>query len=105
LAKKYRPDAEAEVVSVKAEPLPDSTEKPTVNGNGNGNGVVDDPMGSEDARAQSVDADMAVLSKEADAGAELVGVEPPAKRQKVEERYLSASERIREALKAVEVEL
>jgi hypothetical protein len=102
LAKKYRPDAEAEVVSVKAEPLPDSTEKPTVNGNGNGNGVVDDPMGSEDARAQSVDADMAVVSKEAE---ELVGVEPPAKRQKVEERYLSASERIREALKAVEVEL
>ncbi|KAJ7368716.1 hypothetical protein DFH08DRAFT_1071367 [Mycena albidolilacea] len=105
LAKKYRPDAEAEVVSVKSEPLPDSTEKPTVNGNGNGNGVVDDPMGSDDARAQSVDADMVVISKEADAGAELVGVEPPAKRQKVEEKYLSASERIREALKAVEVEL
>ncbi|KAF8185074.1 hypothetical protein K438DRAFT_1068889 [Mycena galopus ATCC 62051] len=101
LATKYRP----ELAKVKDEPL---AEKPTVNGNGNGN-VVDDPIESDDhdPRAQSVDVDMASASKDAGADLEMTGTEPPAKRRKVEERYLSASEMIREVLaqsNAVEVE-
>ncbi|KAF7355663.1 hypothetical protein MSAN_01484100 [Mycena sanguinolenta] len=93
---------------VKPEPPSDVPEKPAVNGNGNGNGngVADDPMGSDDARAQSVEANTATAPKEADADVEMADSEPPAKRRKVEESYLSASEMIREALarsSAVEV--
>ncbi|KAJ7871259.1 hypothetical protein B0H13DRAFT_2061176 [Mycena leptocephala] len=104
LAKKYRPDLE--VVATK--PEPEVTEKANVNGNGNGNGngLVngergDDSMGSDDARAQSIEVEMGPAApKEGDVEMGELEV-PPAKRQKIEEtpeRYISASERIREVL-------
>jgi hypothetical protein len=104
LAKKYRPDLE--VVTTK--PEPEVIEKANVNGNGNGNGngLVngergDDSMGSDDARAQSIEVEMGPAApKEGDVEMGELEV-PPAKRQKIEEtpeRYISASERIREVL-------
>ncbi|KAJ7677990.1 hypothetical protein DFH06DRAFT_1422389 [Mycena polygramma] len=104
LARKYRP----ELAVVKAKPEPDA-EKPVVNGNGksNGNGnrmvegETDDSMGSDDVRAQSAEPDSrAEKEPDGDGDVEMSGG-PPAKRRKVEdapERYISASERIREVL-------
>ncbi|KAJ7139219.1 hypothetical protein C8R44DRAFT_867384 [Mycena epipterygia] len=87
LAKKYNPEV--------AEPAPDVSEETIVNGNGNGIAGAhvdgtDDPMGSEDGAHADVES----------------SAPPPAKRQKIvvhEEKYMSASEKIREALKTVSV--
>ncbi|KAJ7720297.1 hypothetical protein DFH07DRAFT_308727 [Mycena maculata] len=94
LARKYNP--EVEEPQAQADPSHGN-----INGNGNGittvdfNGV-DDSMGSDDGAAQQLK----------DADVEMDATEPPAKRQKVaseeeEERYIGASERIREALTSV----
>ncbi|KAJ7474258.1 hypothetical protein FB451DRAFT_1398245 [Mycena latifolia] len=84
LAKKYNPEiAEPEPVGI------------VVNGNANGTTPEDDPMGGGDG-------DGAAESKDTDI--EMRRSEPSAKRQKIapqEERYISASELIREVLSTV----
>jgi hypothetical protein len=85
LAKKYHPEM------AEPEPEPEITEATINGGSANGSTVNggDDPMGGDDG-----------------ADVEMGALEPPVKRQRTglqEERYISASERIREALSAVDV--
>ncbi|KAJ7159464.1 hypothetical protein C8R46DRAFT_1286644 [Mycena filopes] len=123
LAKKYRPELEPPpppTASTKAEAEPEGAaavvkQNGVLEGEGevarNGNGHAGDSMGSDDARGLSMEVDAvpaesAVKEVEVDAGGagraadvQMDGTEPPAaKRRKVEERYISASEMIREVL-------
>ncbi|KAK7062069.1 hypothetical protein R3P38DRAFT_3251433 [Favolaschia claudopus] len=97
LANKYKP----ELAPAKPEPSSDSPKPANINGNG---AAEDDPMGSDDARGQSVEAVAALPApQQVEKDVDMADSEPPSKRLRLEDnsRYVTASELIREAFTAL----